>query len=116
MNQFLAASPDFKCVDINGLGYYVCYSTNTGAVCSDYTLLPTFKYQFDSSTYTLPPAAYTFDVSNTCFIAVYPSLSTDTYIFGEAFGIQYPIRYNYNHNTVGFAINTNAVAGVEITH
>ena len=36
-------------------------------------------------------------------------------ILGEIFAIQYPIKYNYNHNTVGFAINTNAVEGVTIT-
>lgn len=116
MALFLAASSDIKCIDTNGLGYYQCYSS-TNTCDAYYSTLPTFEYQFDTSSYKLPPAAYAFsfddgDGSKACAIAIYNSPMTDKMILGEVFAIQYPIKYNYAHNTVGFAINTNAVEGV----
>jgi hypothetical protein len=62
-------------------------------------------------TFTLPPEAYTYSEPNlvnptaspSCVINVYESTGNFT-VFGTQFFTQYAAEFNYNKNTIGFAL------------
>lgn len=93
---------------------FFCYSSQ--ASCSTYyKSLPNLEWKVDSTTYTMPPQAYTYSTTigfngyNSCTVMVsFNAVSTDTHTLGEPFLRQFVSTFDFDKNKVSFAQNVNA--------
>jgi len=93
--------------------------------CASFTsVFPTFEFLIDNEKFTVPPQAYLLDYRtdnyyygeiNACYPAVSYYSSTDTILAGLPFTANFVPTFNYDKNTVKFALSAKAVSSTKFT-
>ena len=88
--------------------------------CAQFTsVFPTFEFLIDDEKLTMPPQAYLLDYRvnnyyygeiNACYPALGSYSSTDTILAGLPFTANFVPTFNYDKNTVKFALSAKAVS------